>query len=373
MRMKMNMKRRVKQIIGFTLLEMLLVLVIVSMIVVMGTNYLQQRTLEMRIDRATTQVQQILNAALAYYVVNGFWPTDLAALQNNSSYLPTSAAGAGTMMSPWNTTYTVTSSSTAPSSLIYVYFPVTYASSSGQASAVAHIIAGRLPLSFVTATAPAVGAVPQDDGTCNIGDTTATCYVVAAVNVPGQNLNNATAVNYAGIYHSGSCVPAPTCPVDKNGLPMKAEIMVVPVSVSGVYGASTDAPTTAGGAHGTCGPTNLAACQINVYPLSSFTARAVGDSTGAPVLLSGGKGPASCDGTISSDKCLADYTGTTLTTAGSYWRVCLSTVTEKGTTTIPPSNPMANPWGQLQGSVMAITRCAPSNENTGSGFTVWSQ
>src|SRR3990167_4197367 len=65
-----------RQNVGFTLLEMLLVLVIVAALLVIGMNYMQQKATAMRIDRTALQMQQILNAGLAYYVSNGKWPCD---------------------------------------------------------------------------------------------------------------------------------------------------------------------------------------------------------------------------------------------------------------------------------------------------------
>ena len=44
------------------------------------------------------------------------------------------------------------------------------------------------------------------------GSSANTCEVVAAVNIPGQNLNNAGAVTFAGLYYHGGCVPVPQCP-----------------------------------------------------------------------------------------------------------------------------------------------------------------
>lgn len=356
--MKMKSIRHFKKMMGFTLIEMLLVMVIVSMIVVMGSNYLQQKTLQMRIDRATNQIQQVLNAALAYYVVNGFWPADLKTLQMGGAYLPQNIK----LLSPWNTAYVVVPSPASPSSLVYVYFQVTYATSSESAAAVANMIAGRLPLSYVTATAPSAGSPPPDDGKCKIGSSNTSCYAVAAVNVPGQNLNNATAVNYAGVYHSGSCVPVPTCPVDQNGLPMTPQIMVVPASVSGV----NDPPDPSGIP---CEAKNLSGCKIKVYPISSFTASATG-----PMVATSSSGPPSCFDPNVNTFCLAESNGNKITSSGSekYWRVCLSAITEKGPVNTS-TQPNTIPWGQLEGTVMVITRCAPQNEDTGSSFNVWSR
>lgn len=312
-----------RNIQGFTLIEILLVLVIISVIIYASVGYMQQRALQLRIERASTQTQQILNAGLAYYVGNSQWPT-MAQLKGN--YLPPSP-----MRNPWGNTYDVANDG----KLFYVYSKVNTVSAKG-ASAAAQVIAGTLPLAYTSNTAGAPGLPPSSSSPCVAADTT--CYVVASVNIPGQNLNNATAVNYAGLYKHGGCVPVPTCPVSANGTPMKAQIMVVPASVSGVNDTDAGPPTSQ-----------------NVYPISSFTAYAKDPSTN----------PAACDGGTQVP-CAPQNPPATGTPT--YWRACLQVVTEKGPVT---SGTGANAWGQNV-TLMAITRCAIVNEPSGSNFSVFS-
>lgn len=308
-----------RKVIGFTLIEMLLVLVIVSVLVYASIGYIQQRALQMRMDRTSTQMQQILNAGLSYYVMNQKWPADLAALQ--PAYLPS------TLKSPFGQDYTVTNNGT----LFYVYTPVVAASAKGGAYAQASVIAGTLPLAYTSTNS---GAPPDPASSCSA--TSTTCYIVTSVNVPGQNLNNASAVNYAGLYHNGGCIPVPKCPVDPTTFTtMTPQVMVVPVQVSG---------TNDGGA-----PTS----NPNVYPISSFAAYAKGPavSTSLPNCNSGGTAPP-CVGADPTQK---------------YWRACIKVVTEKGDI----DSASSAGWGQNQ-SVMAITRCSVSGEPTGGGFNVFS-
>src|SRR5579883_1527947 len=108
---------------GFTLIEILLVLVIIGMFIFMGTSYIQQKTLSSRIDRTSLQMQQILNAGLAYYVTNGSWPTSIACLQASSpgctvAYLPSS------LTSPWGQSYSLASPGSPPN-ILYVYTAIT--------------------------------------------------------------------------------------------------------------------------------------------------------------------------------------------------------------------------------------------------------
>lgn len=335
---------------GFTLVEMLLVLVIVSSMLYLLAGYIQQKTQQMRIDRTSTQMQQILNAGLSYYVGNGQWPVapdtqvDITAtpatnLLQTKGYLP----GVITISSPWGgSSYTMYTD--AQNKLFYVWTSITVQSAtSGGATAAANIISGTLPLSYATTALPPAAPV-----SCTVADTT--CYVVSAVNIPGQNLNNASGVNFAGLYKQGGCVPVPDCPINPNtGVAQPAQIVVVPVSVSGL----NDANST------------------NIYPISSFTGYATPSAAN----------PAKCMGSSTRPSC---------TTAGTfqgpapssklYWRACLQVVTEKGnvqTTNTNFNNPgsgNAGPGTDYGANVtlMAITRCPLPNESAGSKFTIYS-
>lgn len=324
MNMKMMKQRWVR---GFTLLEMLLVMTIVSMFIFVSVGYVQQRTLALSIDRASAQMQQVLNAGLSYYVNNGTWPADLTTLQNGS-YLPT-----GAFNSPWGTSYSVSSSQTLFS--VSMSLPAALVNQ----SAIGTILAGKLPLATSntssSTTQQPCGVTPWGAPmTCPVTTTTST--ITAYVNVPGQNLNNASAVNYAGLYHNGACVPAPECPVDKTGATMTPQVLLVPVSVSGMNDNST-----------------------NVYPMSSFTAYA----TTLTDTASGGP-PACASNANQSTACYSDVWGGTPISSGKYWRACLQVVTEKGSVV----------WTSTTGqyaTILAITRCGITNENTGSGFNVW--
>lgn len=335
-----------KQIKGFTLIETLLVLIIISSILFMGMRYFQQKIQQMKIDRTTLQMQQILNAGLSYYVANGRWPVtvntsvDITAtpttnnLQNtvSGSYLPYGV----TIASPWGGDHYYIYTD-AEGKLFTVYTSIT-ATTSGVAAAMSNIIAGTLPLASTTATngtPPPTGSTPI----CTTGDTT--CYIVASVSIPGQNLNNAAAVNFAGTYRNGACVPVPVCPRDPvSGVVMTPQIQLVPVSVSGLNEPGD-----------------------NVYPIESFTAYARGPAT-LPA------NPPACSGfSTYSPPC---NTGITGNPAQSYWRACLQIITEKGNVaeTNPYTGNPANDYG-AKVSVMAITRCSINNEPSGSNFNIY--
>src|SRR3989338_87955 len=219
---------------GFTLIEILLVLTIVSVIFGMAIVYLQQKTQAMRIDRGTLQMQQVLNAALAYYVAKGAWPVTstgtLYLLNQNSplateGYIPITTALP--FKSPWGLTYQIG----ATNSNFYIFSSLVTLTRMPEATmrAISTQLSGRLPLSFTTTS---TSITPTQPGNCS---GSGGCFVVASVTVPGQNLNQADAVRFANLYHHGGCVPVPECPYDPgSGTRMKAEIIVVPVSVSGL-------------------------------------------------------------------------------------------------------------------------------------------
>lgn len=312
---------------GFSLIEMMLVAAIIGGIIYMGIGYTQQRTSALMIDRASAQMQQILNAGLSYYVSYGSWPANIAALQTGN-YLP------ATVVSPWATSYTL--SNTTNILTVKLSLPAGLKNS----KAIAQMIAGKLPFGVATTSTP-----PPPS----------TSIISASVNIPAQNLNNVGNVSYTGVYHSGACVPVPTCPTtSSSGVTLTPEIQVVPVSFSGMY----DAGST------------------TVYPITSITASVSGPSAD----LAAGTGPAICgnDTDVADTSCYADATlenpltysnpgpsrGRVAITTGTYWRVCLFVNTQAGEVT----------WDSLTGnyaSVLAMTRCKVSTETAGSTMNVW--
>lgn len=332
----MIQKNKSNNVTGFTLIEMLLVLVIVSALIFMSIGYLQQKTLQMRVDRTVLQMQQILNAALAFYVSNGYWPC--TAMFGTSSPPPGTICEVGNMSgpgsanlqyylpstmanNPWGQTYGYGGGVNAAANIFFTYAPLPPMSNVVE---IADMIVGGLPLAY-TATTISNGLPTQ--ATCSEN---AVCYVVTQVTIPGNNLNNASAVNFAGIYHHGGCVPVPPCPQN-----MTANVMVVPVSVSGV----NDAGST------------------NVYPISSFTAYAMSPSSSPAACSTGGSAPACpTDGAVNP----------------SYWRVCLQVITEKGNVASTNLATSSTAWWGQYATVAAFTRCSIQNEPSGSPLGVFS-
>jgi type II secretory pathway pseudopilin PulG len=321
-----------RKIIGFTLLEMLLVLVIMSSIILMFLNFTTQKATETQRDLTVMQVDQVLNAGMSYYIGNGAWPitcgtsgdtalsstSPLSTLQPH--YIPSALNN-----NPYGHGYVLTCSLPNAGGVFYVFTQVDTAIN-------ALIIAGRLPLSYITTLSDATSATPPTQASgCSTVPPAATCtVVVSSVNVPGQNINNARSTNFAGVYHNGGCVPVPNCPSN-----MTPEIFV---SVAQIMG-TNDATSTGS--------------SPNVYPITNFTAYATGGTgSGTTPLDCSGSGNPACSGTVSNTD---------------YWRACVSVGTEDGAVT---SGSGTTSWGQWQ-TLVAFTRCAPTNEPAGSPTSAW--
>lgn len=302
---------------GFTLLEVLLVLSIMSLLLLVAINMGNQKIDQMKREKTASDMKQILNAMQAYYVDMGEFPSDMLTL-SNGGYLPaniTSSYGVGYSIQNGNHTGEVN-----------VTIPATIKA----AALNAKIIAGMVPSGFVDNTSK----------------------VHAVTTAPGSNLNSAKSVNFSGLYHHGACVPVPSCPAGT-----QATIMVAPVSVNGVNDQGT--PT--------------------LYPISSFTAYATGpaDPTavgGVPKCSSNSLADTACylDTTGGATKVPSN-----LSPPQKYWRVCLQVITQNGDVSLTNVGTGVNSWGQFA-TVMAITRCAttavtvPPGEATGSPFSVFS-
>ena len=348
------MANRDRSVKGFTLLEVLLVLAIASSLIVLMLNYTTQKSDELRRDKTVLQIQQILNAGLSFYVNNSFWPMPNAVINStfcNGAWSGTSNLG---VLQPNYLPATLQNNSYGQPYIINCNNPGGfYVRTTANTVANARVIAGRLPLAFITNAAGAGANPPTQPGACATGG--AGCnIVVASVTIPGQNLNNARSMNFAGIYYHGACVPAPNCPPN-----MRPAIYVAPVSVSGQLSSTPPGNCT----------TDPATCQnIQAFPISSFNAYARGWTLANPSPIpSSGSGwtmsawPLSCAlSNPQSQQCLwpasplppADPAGT------SYWRVCLAVVTQNGLASAANAA-----QGKLIGSIIAMTRCVPNQGN----------
>lgn len=343
---RINMRKHEQ--LGVTLIEILLILVIIAAVMATLVSTVPQRTDEMRINKVTVQMQQILSAGLSFYLLAADWPradfpdqtiTGLQAAGLLPGLITKPSRKIIPIKNAWGNLYyasaggsNIYDNPSVPQSKFYVYSDVA-------TNANAQLIAGRLPGSFVTekTRVDLTGSGPFPPTPCQPTGQSQCTYVVASVDVPGQNLSNATSISFGSIYHSGACVPQPSCPMDKYGKQLTPQIFVIPV---GVFGAND----------GFFSSTS----DMNAYPISSYTAKAYGptDLTPSPHKMT------SCD----SPPSYCYYSSNTdIIFAGTYWRVCLYVTTKKGIVT-----PSIN-----RGNILAITRCAASNENTGAAANIW--
>lgn len=311
---------------GFTLIETLLVLVIISSIILLALNYQTKKMDEIKRDKTIMQFQQIINATLVYRLNTSTWPQAINDLSSNG-YLPNKR-----YQNPWGYPYFMSSSSNKYIFYVFTFLPVAVGGNPTASSAnlaFANALAGVLPFGYASGDPGGGGATIPDP---NIPCTAASgaCIIVASVLLPGQDLNNARSVNFSNVYHHKDCVPAPSCPTG-----MTPQIFVVPTSVSGFNDVNSS----------------------NVYPLENFTAYAVGQA--------GGSGPSTMNNVGDCDS-----PTTSLNCAGqpnvNYWRVCLSITTAKGR--LQDTNPPPAADWQSKVSVLAVTRCAPANEPVGQPF-----
>lgn len=345
---------------GFTLLEMLLVIVIIAAIMSMFVGYTLRKSQETMIDKSVLTMQQILNAGLAFYVDNGQWPgyTDGngSVLMGGDNldlmvqgYLPDQTIrsfwgdSSDDSTQKWGIIF-FSERGPDPQNPLNKNFTVCMPISAGpNAVGIAETIAGRLPLGRTTQANYATCGDAMEIIPC---DGTTTCNVVTTVGVPGQNLNNARSTNFAGIYKNGACVPTPECPKG-----MEPQIIVSPVSVSGLY-------------YGMNGPSSTSG---DVFPINSFTAYATGPAVWNKA--QGSRVP-NCTSTGPDPNCEKEP-GVPLPDGNiKYWRVCLEIVTEQGKLTDRNTSSAVN-WQKESGTVMVVTRCVPPNEPKGSNENVF--
>ena len=149
---------RLMKMVGFTLIEMLLVMAIISTMIVLSIGYMNTRTRALTIDRTSAQMQQILNAGLSYYVNNNAWPADISTMQS-AGYLPMTAV-LGQIPSSFGTFFSARPNPANPGNVppipAGIVFQVSISLPTGYANAatIGEILAGKLPFGTVSTVAP---------------------------------------------------------------------------------------------------------------------------------------------------------------------------------------------------------------------------
>ena len=189
---------------GFSLLEVMLVLVILVALGTLAISTLRSKMINVRLDRTAAQMQQISQAAVSYFVDNHNWPANIGVLAHDN-YLPQGMLDADDMfISSWGTSY----ESEGVNTQFVVKIDVGNASYAG-------VLRGLLPMAYL------------DEST-----------VSSSVSIPSYNYNHAQSVSNMGIYDLGACIPEPACPVG-----MEAEVTTSVSGISGVTSVSTNGTT----------------------------------------------------------------------------------------------------------------------------------
>lgn len=96
------MMQQFKKISAFTLIELLFIVVIFGIVLALVTSSYQQRTLNVKIEKTALEMQQITQAALAFYTDNNRWPNQQTDQALFSSYLPGNTVNP---INPWGKAY----------------------------------------------------------------------------------------------------------------------------------------------------------------------------------------------------------------------------------------------------------------------------
>ncbi|MFU8797382.1 MAG: type II secretion system protein [Gammaproteobacteria bacterium] len=163
---------QLKRVSGFTLIELLFVIAILGALSVTGIVYYQQRMQNQKIEKTVAQIQQWLQAGVAYREDTGEWPEKITDLTDpNKPYIPNPKTAADS--NPWCNTKPCFSIGTEGSLF-------TVSATINAMPAVYQTIAGRLPYAKIISendtikvqarvSVPGVENAKQDTILVNIG------------------------------------------------------------------------------------------------------------------------------------------------------------------------------------------------------------
>lgn len=319
---------------GFTLLEMLLVILIMTAIAFFAIRMQQQKFKELSVNRTATQINQIFAAATSYYIDNGDWPQSTSGQNPDSAqnisiltkngYLPAEwlPAGSDVMLSPFGVPYVIgplqknsqNQDDDDDSDTKQAMFSV---SLEGISQTQANTLKAKLPMSYIIKT--------------NDKDYTLTAFI----SIPSYDYNHAKTVSDVGVYHPGDCVPKPTYACPRG---MKAATFVTVEQAYG-FGSGTDSSNNV------------------VYPITGISAYAIPnkDSGGASTVCPDMPVNASYDGGV------VNSTSPAQCPVGSD-RVCIKIQTTDGTLNF---NDLGDNYANTVGKtyLLAMSKCVPTNDS----------
>ena len=178
---------------GYTLVEAGFALVIATLLATAGLTAIAKRTEDMKVQRAQTEMLQLLEAGMAYYRDFSTWPASTAPLIAGN-YIPASAING-----PWGGTYSL--------SVVGGQLQVSYNATQAK---YANVISATLPFANVVGTTVTGQiVVPGTELAHNaLLPRDGSRPMTGALNMGGQNINNANAINAstvsAGTYYDAN-------------------------------------------------------------------------------------------------------------------------------------------------------------------------
>lgn len=199
---------------GFTLLELLLVLAIMASLTVAGLGWYRHRVAQAKVVKTGLQMQQLLQAGMAYYVDHRVWPSSVSKLQDYLPQLHVNNPWGNDASSPYH--YQIISEPNARYLQLKTWLPTTGVIN-GQA--MAQQIAARLPY-----------AKAEIDSSGNAS-------VISSVTLPGQAIqdHNRPLITQVATVPSLTQVNKPTdCPAHMHPqLNVAMAGFTVPMSMTG--------------------------------------------------------------------------------------------------------------------------------------------
>lgn len=186
---------------GFTLIESLLVIVVISIIILFAFNHLRQKNQEKDRAIATKQIENILQVAVSYFNQKGEWPDNLTSL--TPDYL-----SAADICSPWPSATTNAGPSYAACPKKELYKRADYPTGKTKTNAPYYGIKIVLPN---TAIAQQLG---DDLPTSSVSATTVTAYITA---VQEPTIKREGWISSAGLAGNNSLIKMPVCGEDYEG------------------------------------------------------------------------------------------------------------------------------------------------------------
>jgi prepilin-type N-terminal cleavage/methylation domain-containing protein len=195
---------------GFSLLEMMLVLAVMAVVTLTGLSYLREKALNAKIDKTALQLQQWLQAGLAFYNNNGEWPKENKQLipepyDPQTAYLPSELK-----TSPWGTDYVIRREGAKPGNLFNIDLPLAASIADAKGENIGNRIAAKLP-SAIWINGVLTATITPSPGPGEGGDIIFKGIYLRNLGNDGQNLY-VKCIDTEHNHAFTADIPKPTCP-----------------------------------------------------------------------------------------------------------------------------------------------------------------